>query len=82
MGSSARSKPGERLTRYHGWKFRGASLRLGAEPGSVHLVPQSELRATIEADYGSMRDMILGDAPNFGWIMDQLQDAEATINGP
>ena len=62
--------------------FRQAWKRFDeAIPGSVHLVPQSELRAAIEADYGAMRDMILGDAPNFGWIMDQLQDAEATING-
>ena len=62
--------------------FRQAWKRFDeAIPGSVHLVPQSELRATIEVDYGSRKDMILGDAPNFGWIMDQLQDAEATING-
>ena len=62
--------------------FRQAWKRFDeAIPGSVHLVPQSELRAAIEADYGAMMDMILGDAPNFDWIMDQLHDAEATING-
>ena len=52
-----------------------------AIPGSVHLVPQQELSTAIEADYSAMRDMILGDPPDFGWIMEQLQYAEATING-
>ena len=62
--------------------FRQAWKRFEeATPGSVQLVPQPELRAAIEADYGAMRDMILGHVPDFGWIMEQLQDAEATING-
>ena len=52
-----------------------------ATPGSVQLVPQPKLRAAIEADYGAMRDMILGNVPDFGWIMEQIQYAEATING-
>lgn len=52
-----------------------------AVPGSVRLVPKSELRETIERDYSAMQGMILGDAPKFGWIAEQLQSAEAAING-
>ena len=34
----------------------------------------------IERDYVAMQGMILGDVPTFGWVMEQLQRAEATIN--
>ncbi|MDE0022955.1 MAG: hypothetical protein OXP69_00935 [Spirochaetaceae bacterium] len=62
--------------------FRQAWKRFEeATPGSVQLVPQAELKAAIDADYGAMRDMILGDVPDFGWIMEQLQYAESTVNG-
>ena len=73
----------EAVVRKHNFvAFRQAWKRFDeAIPGAVHLVPQAELRAAIEADYGAMGDMILVGAPNFGWIMDRLQDAEATING-
>ena len=37
-------------------------------------------RATIERDYRVMRDMILGDAPAFGWILDRLRYAETETN--
>ena len=61
--------------------FRQAWKRFEeAVPGSVRLVPQLELRMAIERDYRAMRDMILGDAPTFEWIMDRLRRAEATIN--
>ena len=52
-----------------------------AVPGSVRLVPQAELRAVIEQDYRAMQGMILGDVPDFLWVMDQLRHAEAAING-
>ncbi len=62
--------------------FRQAWKRFEeAVPGSVRLVPQAELRAVIERDYGAMEGMILGEAPDFGWVMEQLQRAETTING-
>ena len=32
-------------------------------------------------DYDAMRNMILGNVPDFGWIMEQVRYAEATING-
>lgn len=61
--------------------FRQAWKRFEeALPGSVRLVPQAGLRAVIEQDYRAMQGMILGEAPDFGWIMDQLRHAEAAIN--
>ena len=52
-----------------------------AVPGSVRLVPQAGLRKVIEQDYRAMQGMILGDGPDVRWVMDQLQHAEAVING-
>ena len=51
-----------------------------AVPGSVRVVPQDALRAAIEKDYEAMQGMMLGDAPEFDWVMKQLQAAEDTIN--
>ena len=62
--------------------FRQAWKRFEeAVPGSVRLVPQRELRAVIERDYRAMQSMILGEIPDFGWIMGQLERAESVING-
>ncbi len=62
--------------------FRQAWKRFEeAVPGSVRLVPQAELRTVIEQDYRAMQGMILGEAPDFGWVTDQLRQAEAVING-
>ena len=61
--------------------FRQAWKRFEeAVPGSLRLVPLAELRATVERDYRAMRDMVLGDAPTFGWLLDQLQYAETRAN--
>ena len=61
--------------------FRQAWKRFEeAVPGSLRLVPQAELRTVIESDYGAMEGMILGEAPRFEWVMEQIQYAEATIN--
>lgn len=51
-----------------------------AVPGTVRLVPQPGLRAVIENDYAAMKGMMLGDAPDFDWVMAQLQAAEDMIN--
>lgn len=51
-----------------------------AVPGTVRLAPQPELRTVIKTDYSAMQGMILGDAPEFDWVMKQLQIAEAKIN--
>lgn len=62
--------------------FRQAWKRFEeAVPGSVRLVPQVELRKVIEQDYRAMQGMILGEVPDFGWVTDQLRQAEAAING-
>ena len=34
----------------------------------------------IERDYGAMHGMVLGEAPEFGWVMEQLRRAEVAIN--
>lgn len=51
-----------------------------AVPGSVRLVPQGELLTEIERDYRAMDGMILGESPEFGWILEQIQHAETVIN--
>jgi hypothetical protein len=51
-----------------------------ATPGSICVVPTAELRAAIAEDYAAMQGMMLGEAPPFDWIMEQLQVAEDAIN--
>ena len=61
--------------------FRQAWKRFEeAVPGSLRLVPKAELRTVIESDYGAMEGMILGEAPKFEWVIEQIQYAEAEIN--
>ena len=61
--------------------FRQAWRRFEeAIPGSVRFVPQAELQRVIKRDYRAMHGMLLGNAPEFGWIMEQLQRAEMAIN--
>ena len=62
--------------------FRQAWKRFEeAVPGSLRLVPQAELRRVIEGDYRAMEGMILGEAPGFEWVMEQIEHAEATVDG-
>lgn len=51
-----------------------------AVPGGVRIVPQPELRRVLERDYDAMKGMVLGEAPSFDWIMEQLRSAEDKIN--
>ena len=61
--------------------FRQAWKKLEeAVPGSLRLVPQAEPLAVIEGDYAEMQKMMFGDAPDFRWIMEQVERAEAAIN--
>lgn len=61
--------------------FRSAWKRFEeAVPGSLRLTPQAKLREVIESDYGAMTGMILGEAPEFEWVMEQIQYAESTVN--
>ena len=48
--------------------------------GSTYIVPQPELHSEVEKDYAAMQGMILGDAPTFEWIIEQLEAVEAMIN--
>ena len=62
--------------------FRQAWRRFEqAVPGSLRLVPQDELRTAIQGDYEAMEGMILGEAPGFEWVMEQIEYAEAAVNG-
>ena len=61
--------------------FRQAWKRFEeAVPGSLRLVPEAELRRVIERDYGAMHGMVLGEAPEFRWVMEQLRKVEVAIN--
>ena len=61
--------------------FRQAWKRFEeAVPGSVAVLPPDRLREAVERDYTAMRDMILGDAPEFAWIIQQLTRVDARIN--
>ena len=61
--------------------FRQAWKRFEeAVPGALRLVPQEALHAAVKRDYRAMHDMILGDAPDFEWIVDRLRLAEAAVN--
>lgn len=51
-----------------------------AVPGSLRVVPPADLRGVIEKDYAAMAGMMLGDAPPFVWVMEQLRIAEDAIN--
>ena len=62
--------------------FRQASRRFDqAVPGLLRLAPQAELSTVIEGDYRAMEGMILGETPGFQWVMEQIEYAEATVNG-
>jgi len=61
--------------------FRQAWKRFeAAVPGTLRFVPQSDLLKVIKRDYAAMEGMILGDAPAFDWIVDNLILAEDLVN--
>jgi Nucleotidyl transferase AbiEii toxin, Type IV TA system len=51
-----------------------------AKPGSLRLVPDGHVLATVTADYREMRTMIFGEYPAIETIMAQLQALENEIN--
>ena len=51
-----------------------------AVPGKVRLLPQPDLMAVVERDYRAMQGMIMGDAPEFDWIIAQTRIAETRAN--
>jgi len=52
-----------------------------AVPGTIRLVPEGEVLASVEADYRAMRNMIFGETPTFEVIMQTLQSLQDEING-
>ncbi len=53
-----------------------------ATPGSISLVPDSQFLKALKADYLSMQGMMLGDAPDFDEIIEELKRLETLINDP
>ncbi|MBY0228676.1 MAG: nucleotidyl transferase AbiEii/AbiGii toxin family protein [Gemmataceae bacterium] len=51
-----------------------------AKPGTLRLVPPESRLATLEADYGKMREMLFGDVPGFAWIIERLRVVEEAVN--
>ncbi|AUB83136.1 nucleotidyl transferase AbiEii/AbiGii toxin family protein [Candidatus Thiodictyon syntrophicum] len=51
-----------------------------AKPGSLRLVPSGTVRATVEADYRAMAEMIFGDRPAFADILTILHGLQEEIN--
>lgn len=51
-----------------------------AKPGTFKLMPSGHVLATVEKDYGEMRNMIFGRYPAFDEIMAVLQALEHEIN--
>lgn len=50
-------------------------------PGSLRLLPGSELEAALRRDYVGMREMIIGEAPSFDDILQRIRTLEAEVNG-
>jgi hypothetical protein len=52
-----------------------------AAPGSYALVPHNEMLTNLEQDYKAMSDMIFGDIPTFGAIIESIVNLEKRLNG-
>lgn len=51
-----------------------------AVPGSIKLRPSGQLAKSLAADYSAMQGMMLGEAPDFHLILDELSLLEEAIN--
>jgi hypothetical protein len=51
-----------------------------AAPGSYALVPHNEMLTNLEQDYNAMSQMIFGDVPAFGAIVDSIVNLEKRLN--
>lgn len=61
--------------------FKAAWARYeDAKPGSLRLAPNAKLEAALRRDYAGMREMIIGEAPNFDDVMSAIEELEAEIN--
>jgi len=52
-----------------------------AAPGSYALVPHDNILTSLEQDYNTMSQMIFGEAPTFGAIIDSIVNLEKRLNG-
>jgi len=52
-----------------------------AAPGSYALVPRNEMLTNLEQDYNAMSQMIFGDVPAFGAIIESVVNLEKRLNG-
>ena len=52
-----------------------------AAPGSYALVPRNEMLTNLEQDYNAMSEMIFGDVPAFGAIIESVVNLEKRLNG-
>ena len=52
-----------------------------AVPGTLKLIPEQHVMTTVRDDYRAMKNMIFGEYPDLGTIMDILRALEDEING-
>jgi hypothetical protein len=51
-----------------------------AKPGTLRLVPDGHVLASVRSDYRAMENMIFGEAPDFNEILAILQGLQEEIN--
>ena len=51
-----------------------------ATPGTLKLIPPEYRFSTLLSDYEAMKDMLYGDVPSFGTIMESVRQLESEIN--
>nr|AMN85514.1 hypothetical protein [Enterococcus faecium] len=59
---------------------RGWAKYPEAVPGTLKLIPPEYRFAALEADYESMKDMLYGDVPTFGAVINAVRELEKEIN--
>jgi hypothetical protein len=61
--------------------FRAAWAKYDeARPGSLHLVPHTDLQAGLQHDYERMREMFFDEPPPFDQIIGTVKELEEEIN--
>lgn len=62
--------------------FSSAAARYDlARPGTLRLIPASDLVAELQRDYGRMKEMFISEPPTFATIIAELAALERQING-
>ena len=61
--------------------FRRGWMKLGEiEKDGINLVPQDELRKSLETDYNLMKEMLFGDKPSFSSLVENIEVLEKQLN--